>query len=197
VHLGGADLCVTAWATAPPGLCFVGPSGRLAARRRRAWFGRISIARVEGAETTAQPWRSDRLRYAGRDARSSSRATARDPTIETLALGETQHPRSAAFGSRSVMGTCIVVSRPRSAAHAFRPRVALAVWIVTIVCVVCVAPAGSWAIMVARARTTCERASSARALADRCSLTVATCPPATLKEPTARIRILAFCFLDR
>jgi hypothetical protein len=32
----------------------------------------------------------------------------RDPTIETLALGETQHSRSAAFGSRSLVGKYIV-----------------------------------------------------------------------------------------
>ena len=35
----------------------------------------------------------------------------------------------------------------------------------------------------------CERDSSARPLADRCSVTVFTLPPATVKEPVARVRM--------
>jgi hypothetical protein len=61
--------------TAAP--CFVSASGSRRRRRSCARSGRFSIARADRADTTAPPWGSRRLGWAGRDARSSSNPGAR------------------------------------------------------------------------------------------------------------------------
>lgn len=67
---------------------------------------------------------------------------------------------------------------------------------VTLLVTTCVAPDGSRAMIVARAWSTCMRASNLRAFAERRSLTVVVCPPATANEPVASVNEVALRRVD-